>query len=99
MREYKDELENNGIKVHYFPLDERKKDETYFDFLKSFILEKKLNNINLFEIEDKDLEKQIIDGAFYKDVGLQDQNLSVQLCKSRQELYLSLLIKSRLKGL
>ena len=62
MREYRDELENNGIKVHYFPLDERKKDETYFDFLKSFILEKKLNNINLFEIEDKDLEKQIIDG-------------------------------------
>ena len=62
MREYKDELENIGIKVHYYSLDERNKDETYFDFLKSFIIEKKLNNINLFEIEDKDLEKQIIDG-------------------------------------
>ena len=62
MREYKDELENNGIKVHYYSLDERNKDETYFDFLKSFIIEKKLNNVNLFEIEDKDLEKQIIDG-------------------------------------
>ena len=57
MREYRDELEKNGIKVYYFSFDKRKTDETYFNLLKTFIDDKNISKLNFFEIEDKGFEK------------------------------------------
>ena len=52
MREYKDELESASIKVNYFKLEERKKDEEYSSFLIKFLKKHKISLINIFEIED-----------------------------------------------
>ena len=61
MREYKDELESASIKVNYFKLEERKKDEEYSSFLIKFLKKQKISSINFFEIEDKPFEKSLID--------------------------------------
>ena len=42
MREYKEELERNGIQVDYFSLEARSDDKTYIEFLVEFLHEKKL---------------------------------------------------------
>ncbi len=60
MREYKDELESASIKVHYFKLEERKKDEEYFTFLIKFLKKQKISTINFFEIEDKPFEESLV---------------------------------------
>ena len=36
MREYKDELESQGFKVYYHPLNDRKKNESYFSSIVIF---------------------------------------------------------------
>ena len=56
MREYADELRTAGINVHYFKLSERDENQTYAELLCSFLREKKVANLNLFEIEDKSFE-------------------------------------------
>ena len=56
MREYADELRTAGINVHYFKLSERDENQTYTELLCSFLSEKKVANLNLFEIEDKSFE-------------------------------------------
>ena len=61
MREYKDELEKHGIKVHYFNLDERQKEESYIHFLKGFLKRHKVKTLNFFEIEDKVFEREFIE--------------------------------------
>ena len=58
MREYKDELNDAGIKVHYKKLDIHD-ENTYVDSLYKF-LEKKTDTVNFFEIEDKPFEKQFL---------------------------------------
>jgi deoxyribodipyrimidine photolyase-related protein len=60
MREYRDELQLNGIKVHYLRLDQRKKDLPYSDSLKEFVMSNQIKTINFFEIEDKPLEVEIV---------------------------------------
>ena len=60
MREYKDELERHDIKVHYYDLEERQKDESYTDFLKGFLKSHKIKTLNFFEIEDSEFEKEFI---------------------------------------
>jgi deoxyribodipyrimidine photolyase-related protein len=60
MREYRDELQLNGIKVHYLKLDQRKKNLTYSDSLKEFAISNQIKTINFFEIEDKPLEVEIV---------------------------------------
>ena len=59
MREYKDELEKASIKVNYFKLDERKKNEEYSSFLIKFLKKQKISSINIFEIEDKPFEESL----------------------------------------
>ena len=59
MREYKDELEKASIKVNYFKLDERKKNEDYSSFLIKFLKKEKISSINIFEIEDKPFEASL----------------------------------------
>jgi len=60
MREYKDELESASIKVNYFKLEERKKDEEYSSFLINFLKKQKIFSINIFEIEDKPFEESLL---------------------------------------
>ncbi|MFL2692380.1 MAG: cryptochrome/photolyase family protein [Gammaproteobacteria bacterium] len=60
MREYKDELERHDIKVHYFDLENRQKEESYIDFLEDFLKRHKVTKLNFFEIEDKAFEKDFI---------------------------------------
>ena len=59
MREYKDELERASIKVNYFKLDERKKNEEYSSFLIKFLKKQKISSINIFEIEEKPFEMSL----------------------------------------
>ena len=60
MREYKDELEAASIKVNYFKLEERKKDEEYSSFLIKYLKKQKISLINIFEIEDKPFEESLV---------------------------------------
>ena len=60
MREYADELRTAGINVHYFKLSERDKSQSYAELLCSFLNERKVTNLNLFEIEDKSFESPFL---------------------------------------
>ena len=60
MREYKDELQRNGIQVDYFSLDDRSDDKTYIEFLVEFLREQKIDRVDIFEIENKSFEKNIL---------------------------------------
>ena len=60
MREYKDELQRNGIQVDYFSLDDRLDKKTYLEFFIEFSLEQKIDKINIFEIENKFFEKKVL---------------------------------------
>ena len=57
MREYKDELTQNGIKVHYQKLVKDKK--TYIQNLDKY-LKDKCDEINFFDIEDKPFESNFL---------------------------------------
>ena len=57
MREYCKELESHGITVDYFPLENRKKEESFAQLLLKYLLKSGLSSINVFEIEDKPFEK------------------------------------------
>ena len=60
MREYRDELNKESIYVNYFELPSRKKNESYVNFLIKFLKDKKIKEINIFEIEDKGFENQFL---------------------------------------
>jgi deoxyribodipyrimidine photolyase-related protein len=60
MREYKDELEDSGISVHYSKLNDRDESESYLSHLESFLINNNINQVNLFEIEDKPFEKELL---------------------------------------
>ena len=51
MREYKDELQRNGIQVDYFSLDDRSDKKTYIEFFLEFSCEQNIDRVNIFEIE------------------------------------------------
>ena len=57
MREYCKELESHVIIVDYFPLEGRKKEESYVKLLLNYLHESKFSSINFFEIEDKPFKK------------------------------------------
>ena len=48
MREYKDELQRNGIQVDYFSLDDRSDKKTYIEFFLEFSREQKIDKVNIF---------------------------------------------------
>ena len=60
MREYRDELLKNSIKVNYFELDQRTDELEYVDFLIDFLKNKKIQEINIYEIEDKPFEVKFL---------------------------------------
>lgn len=57
MREYRDELRSHGIKVSYFCLEDREPLSNYTSLLNDFINKNELKEINCFEIEDREFEK------------------------------------------
>ena len=59
MRSYKDNLISSKIDVHYHELNPDLTD-TYITYLIKFINEKKIQEISLFEIEDKWFEKEVL---------------------------------------
>ena len=61
MREYADELRDNGINVHYFKLCERDSNQTYAQFLCSFLKQQEWEKFSLFEIEDKTFEAPLFE--------------------------------------
>ncbi len=66
MREYRDELVKNGIKVDYFTLEERTDNLSYLHFLGKFLQENKIMEVNFFEIEDKFFQKALEDNSRLK---------------------------------
>ena len=60
MREYRDELLKNSIKVNYFELDQRTDELEYVDFLIDFLKNNKIQEINIYEIEDKPFEVKFL---------------------------------------
>ena len=75
MRDYRDELENNNFKVNYFNLDERTDSKNYADFFITFLKERKIEKIYMFQIEDKFLEIEILNK-------LKINNITYQIEKS-----------------
>ena len=80
MREYKDELQLNNIKVHYFKLDERKANQPYVELLKSFIKKHQPPSVHIFEVEDKEFEKVLLEG-------LKDNNINYKIHQSPMFLF------------
>ena len=68
MREYKDELELKNIVVHYHHLNKRKAKQSYLDCLVEYVQINNIDQINLFEIEDKVFEKILLDGLKIKNI-------------------------------
>ena len=60
MREYRDELNKKEIKVNYFDLESRKDKKDYLDLLNSFLKKRKIDKIQIFELEDKPFEKKFL---------------------------------------
>lgn len=71
MREYRDELQLNNIKVYYFKLNDRKKNHSYVDLLKEFISKNQIESINFFELEDKTFESDMLRGLKKDDISYQ----------------------------
>ena len=62
MREYRNELKDSGLTVHYFKLEERNEDESYLEHLIDFAAKNNIHKLNFFEIEDKPFEKELLNG-------------------------------------
>jgi len=59
MREYRDELQNLGIQVSYFSLEQRDENVGYVTFLCDFLEKNNITRISLFEIEDRPFETEL----------------------------------------
>jgi len=68
MREYKDELESVNITVEYNALNERIEDQSYLKCLVEYIKANKIQRVNLFEIEDKNFEAELLTGLTKNDI-------------------------------
>ena len=71
MREYKKELESLGISVGYFALNDRIKNQSYLECLVDYVLDNKIEQVNVFEIEDKDFESELLDGLTTSNIKIQ----------------------------
>ncbi len=60
MRKYASELKSKKFSVKYFQLNKKNINLTYEDKLSEFIKNKKISEINMFEVEDKFFEKRIL---------------------------------------
>ena len=60
MRKYASELKGKKFNVEYYQLNKKNIKLTYEDKLSEFIKNKKISEINMFEVEDKFFEKRIL---------------------------------------
>ena len=60
MRKYASELKSKKFNVKYYQLNKKNIKLTYEDKLSEFIKNKKISEINMFEVEDKFFEKRIL---------------------------------------
>ncbi len=60
MRKYASELKNKKFNVKYYQLNKNNIKLSYEDKLSEFIKNKKISEINMFEVEDKFFEKRIV---------------------------------------
>ena len=60
MRKYASELKSKKFNIKYFQLNKKNIKLTYEDKLSEFIKNKKISEINMFEVEDKFFEKRIL---------------------------------------
>ena len=58
MRSFKDELDQAGYKVIYHKIEDKEFKDDYVKKLAKVIKNKKIKNVNFFEIEDKPFEKK-----------------------------------------
>ncbi len=80
MREYRDELELENIVVHYHLLNERQKKQSYLNCLIEYVKSNNIEQINLFEVEDKEFEKVLLEG-------LKDNNINYKIHQSPMFLF------------
>ena len=60
MRSFKDELDQAVTKVIYHKIEDKEFKDDYVKNLAKVIKNKKIKNVNFFEIEDKPFEKKIL---------------------------------------
>ena len=60
MRKYASELKSKKFNIQYYQLNKKNINLTYEDKLNDFIKSKNISEINMFEVEDKFLEKRIL---------------------------------------
>ena len=60
MRKYASELKSKKFNVKYYQLNKKNIKLTYEDKLSEFIKNKKISEVNMFEVEDKFFEKRIL---------------------------------------
>jgi len=86
MREYKEELESLNISVEYFSLNERVKNQSYLELLVDYVLDNQIELVNLFEIEDKAFETELLEGLSKSNIKFQTHQ-SPMFLFSREELH------------
>jgi len=86
MREYKEELESLNISVEYFSLNERVKSQSYLELFVDYVLDKQIEQVNLFEIEDKAFETELLEGLSKSNIKFQTHQ-SPMFLFSREELH------------
>ena len=77
MREYRDELQKNGIFVEYFSLEDRVDNKAYEDFFIDFLNKKNFKKVNIFEIENTNFEKKILNSL--KEARIETQVLATPM--------------------
>ena len=86
MREYKEELESLGISVGYFALNDRIENQSYLECLVDYVLDNEIEQVNVFEIEDKAFETKLFKGLTKSNVKFKVHQ-SPMFLFSREELY------------
>ena len=70
MREFRDELEQAGVGVTYFKLEDRTDNSSYTEFLTDYLQARSITHVNFFEIEDSWFEAKIIEGFEAKGISI-----------------------------
>ena len=93
MRSFKDELEQVGYKVIYHKIEDKEFKDDYVKKLANVIKNKKIKNVNFFEIEDKPFEKKIV--SYLKKEKVDYKILKTPMFLSSRDDFISYLGKSK----
>ena len=93
MRSFKDELDQAGYKVIYHKIEDKEFKDDYVKKLANVIKNKKIKNVNFFEIEDKPFEKKIV--SYLKKQKVDYKILKTPMFLSSRDDFISYLGKSK----